>query len=50
VKGDGGRGREEEKGGMDHEREGGRFKREELRGRSCESRLDRDPTEEIYIQ
>jgi len=33
-----------------YKREGGRVKREELRRRNCVSRLDRDPTEEIYIQ
>ena len=50
MEGDGGRGREEEKGGMDHDTEGGRVKRKELRGRNCDSRLDRDLTEEICIQ
>ena len=51
MQGDGGRWREEEREGWkDHEREGGKVKREELRGRNCDSRLDRDPTEELYIQ
>jgi len=47
----GGRWRERERGGKGRD---GRImwevKREELRGRNCDSRLDRDPTEEIYIQ
>ena len=51
MQGDGGRWREEEREvWKDHEREGGKVKREELRGRNCDSRLDRDLTEEICIQ
>ena len=43
-------GRRKREGWKDHEREGGRVKREELRGRNCDSILDRDRIEEIYIQ
>ena len=43
-------GRRKREGWKDHERKGGRVKREELRGRNCDSILDRDRTEEIYIQ
>ena len=42
--------RRKREGWKDHEREGGRVKRQELRGRNCDSRLDRDLTEEIHIQ
>ena len=48
MEGEGGRRKRE--GWKDHERKGGRVKREELRGRNCDSILDRDRTEEIYIQ
>jgi len=49
-KGDGEGEKRKREGWKDHEREGGRVKREELRGRNCDSILDRDRTEEIYIQ